>query len=107
MCKVYTDVDGIKSVFHFCPPVHVRKIIHYLKLVDYLHVQADKPCYNYYKRFFCRLFEVMYTIILHLELNIRTSAREFGYIASASSKCSDASEHGHRQSLTRAFASRM
>ena len=37
MCKVYTDVGGI-----------VRKIIHSLKLVDYLHVQADKPWYNYY-----------------------------------------------------------
>ena len=29
-----------------CP--HVRKIIHSLKLVDYLHVQADNPWYNYY-----------------------------------------------------------
>ena len=29
MCKVYTDVGGIK-------------------LVDYLHVQADNPWYNYY-----------------------------------------------------------
>ena len=29
-----------------CPPV--REIIHSLKLVDYLHVQADKPWYNYY-----------------------------------------------------------
>ena len=29
-----------------CPPV--RKIIHSLKLVDYLHVQADNPWYNYY-----------------------------------------------------------
>ena len=28
-----------------CPPV--RKIIHSLKLVDYLHVQADNPWYNY------------------------------------------------------------
>ena len=26
----------------------VRKIIHELKLVDYLHVQADKPWKNYY-----------------------------------------------------------
>ena len=31
------------------PPV--RKIIHSLKLVDYLHVQADKPLYNYYITF--------------------------------------------------------
>ena len=44
MCKVYTDVGGIKLVYHVCPPV--RKIIHSLKLVDYLHVQADKPWYN-------------------------------------------------------------
>ena len=29
-----------------CPPV--RKIIHSLKLVDDLHVQADNPWYNYY-----------------------------------------------------------
>ena len=29
-----------------CPPV--RKIIHSLKLVDYLHVQAGNPWYNYY-----------------------------------------------------------
>ena len=29
-----------------CPPV--RKIIHSLKLVDYLHVQADNPWYNCY-----------------------------------------------------------
>ena len=27
-----------------CPPV--RKLIHSLKLVDYLHVQADNPWYN-------------------------------------------------------------
>ena len=29
-----------------CPPV--RKIIHSLKLVGYLHVQADNTWYNYY-----------------------------------------------------------
>ena len=29
-----------------CPPV--RKIIHSLKLADYLHVHADNPWYNYY-----------------------------------------------------------
>ena len=45
MCKVYTDVGGIKQLYHVCPPV--RKIIHSLKLVDYLHVQADNPWYNY------------------------------------------------------------
>ena len=46
MCKVYTDMGGIKWLYHVCPPV--RKIIHSLKLVDYLHVQADNPWYNYY-----------------------------------------------------------
>ena len=48
ICKVYTDVGGIKYMllFHICPPV--RKIIHSLKLVDYLHVQADNRWYNYY-----------------------------------------------------------
>ena len=46
MCKVYTDVGGIKQLYHVCPPV--CKIIHSLKPVDYLHVQADNPWYNYY-----------------------------------------------------------
>ena len=32
MCKVYTDVGGIKYLYHVP-----------LKLVDYLHVQTDKP----------------------------------------------------------------
>ena len=45
MCKVYTDVCGIKWLYHVCPPV--RKIILTLKLVDYLNVQADNPWYNY------------------------------------------------------------
>ena len=52
MCKVYTDVGGIKKLYHVCPPV--RKIIHSLKLMDYLHVQADNPWYNYYVYFFSR-----------------------------------------------------
>ena len=46
MCKVYTDEGGIKLLYHDCPPV--RKIIHSLKLVDYLHAQADNPWYDYY-----------------------------------------------------------
>ena len=46
MCKVYTDVGGIKLLNHVCPPV--RKIIHSLKLVDYLHVHAENPWYNYH-----------------------------------------------------------
>ena len=36
----------IVIVYHVCPPL--RKIIHSLKLVDYLHVQADNPWYNFY-----------------------------------------------------------
>ena len=50
MFKVYTYVGGIKELYHICPPV--RKIIHSLKLVAYLHVQADNPWYNYYKVIF-------------------------------------------------------
>ena len=46
MCNVYTDVGGIKYLYHVCPPV--RKIILSLKLVNYLHVLADNPWYNYY-----------------------------------------------------------
>ena len=45
MCKIYTDVGGIKWIYHICPPV--RKIIHSLKLVDYFHVQADNQWYSY------------------------------------------------------------
>ena len=70
MFKVYTDIGGIKKVipclstckqdnplakarglssrtgglYHVCPSV--RKIIHSLKIVDYLHVQIDNPWYN-------------------------------------------------------------
>ena len=48
MCKVYTVVGGIKKLYlyYVCPPV--RKIIYLLKLVDYLHVQAGNPWYNYF-----------------------------------------------------------
>ena len=46
MCKVFTDVGGKNSYTMGCPPG--RKIIHSLKLVDYLHVQADNPWYKYY-----------------------------------------------------------
>ena len=46
MYKVYTHVGGLKLLYHVCPPV--RKIIHELKLVDYLHVQADNPWYYLY-----------------------------------------------------------
>ena len=41
MCNVCTDVGGKNSYTMF---VHM----HSLKLVDYLHVQADNPWYNYY-----------------------------------------------------------
>ena len=40
MCIIYTDVGGLKELYHVCPSV--RKIIHSLKLLDYLYVQADK-----------------------------------------------------------------
>ena len=46
MCKVYTNVGGIKRLYYVCLPV--CKVIHSLKLVDYLNVQADNPWYNYY-----------------------------------------------------------
>ena len=47
MCKVYTNVGGIKKKsYHDCPPA--REIIHSLKLADYLQVQAARPEYNYY-----------------------------------------------------------
>ena len=47
MCKAYTNEGGIKKTYTMvCPPV--REIIHSLKLVDYLLIQADKPWYNYY-----------------------------------------------------------
>ena len=51
MCKGYTGVGGIKKLYNVCPPV--RKIILSLKLVYYLHVQADNPWYNYYLFKFC------------------------------------------------------
>ena len=46
MCKVYTDVGGIKWLYYVCP--HVGKIIDSLKLKNYLQVQGYNPCYNYY-----------------------------------------------------------
>ena len=46
MCKGYTDAGSIKQLHHVSPPV--REIIHSLKLVEYLYVQADNPRYNYY-----------------------------------------------------------
>ena len=41
MCKVYTDVDDIRHLYHECPPV--LEIIDLLKLLDYLHVQGGQP----------------------------------------------------------------
>ena len=35
MCKVYTDVGGIKTLYYVCLHVPVCTIIHSLKLVDY------------------------------------------------------------------------
>ena len=46
LSKAYTDMDGKNSSTIVCPPV--RDIIHSLKLVDNLLVQADKPWYDYY-----------------------------------------------------------
>ena len=42
--KVYTDIGSIYQLYHVCPPV--RKIIHSLKLVDYIHVQADRTAHG-------------------------------------------------------------
>ena len=58
MCKVYIDVGCIKQLYHVCPPV--RKIIHSLKLVYYLHLQADNPWYNCYLAL-TQLFPVLLT----------------------------------------------
>ena len=63
ICKVYTGVGGIKPLYHVCPPV--RKIIHSLKLVDYLHVQADNPWYNYYLNQSRALANYVYTCIIN------------------------------------------
>ena len=68
MCKVYTDVGGIKQLYHVCPPV--RKIIHSLKLVDYFHVQADNPWYNYY---LAREVDLYRTFALYLQITGGTS----------------------------------
>ena len=46
ICKALTDVGGIKKLYHVFPPV--RKIIHSLKFVVYLHLQADSPWYSQY-----------------------------------------------------------
>ena len=43
MSEDYNDEGGIEYLYHVCRPVRV--IIHSLKLVDYLFVQADKPWY--------------------------------------------------------------
>ena len=67
MCKVNTDIGGIKQLYHVCPPV--RKIIHSLKLVDYLHVQADNPWYNYCLFYlFCTLRAVTYLKLLEVHV---------------------------------------
>ena len=56
MWKVYTDVCDIKQLYHVCP--HVRKIIPSLKFVDYLHVRADNPWYNFYVEY-CKLMKYL------------------------------------------------
>ena len=47
MCKVYTDVGGINTLYYVCLHVPVHPIIHSQKLADYLHNQADNPWYKY------------------------------------------------------------
>ena len=54
MCKVYSDVGGIKQLYDVYPPV--RKITNPLKPLDYLHVHADDPWYNYYLNKFTSMF---------------------------------------------------
>ena len=67
ICKVFTDVGGMKKLYHVCPPV--RKIIHLLKLVDYLQVQADNPWYNFYLNMHAQLSsgvrDLMFSLIIH------------------------------------------
>ena len=46
VCRVYTERGGITQLYYVYPSV--RQIIHSLKLVDYLHVQAVNQLYNYY-----------------------------------------------------------
>ena len=46
LSKVCTAEGGINSYTKVCQPV--LDIIHSLKLVDYLLLQADKPWYYYY-----------------------------------------------------------
>ena len=66
---VFTDVGGIKLLYNACAPV--RKIIHSFKLVDYLHMQADNPWYNYHIQdrvglkylFAGQLFAIAYPVI--------------------------------------------
>ena len=50
-----------------CPPV--RKIIHSLKLVDYLHVQADNPWYNYYLTLLNGVVHDSQRLLSHLLVN--------------------------------------
>ena len=72
MCMAYTDVGGIKQLYHVCPPV--RKIIHSLKLVDYPHIQADKPWYNSYVTNGCNFMKLVlniydYELVMHMKFH--------------------------------------
>ena len=53
-------------LYHDCPPVRKIHIILSLKLVDRLHIQADKPWYNYNLK--C-LF-LTFNILLESKINI-------------------------------------
>ena len=49
MCKVYTDEGGIKLLYHGLSACTGDNPL--TKAPDYLHVQADKPWYDYYIAF--------------------------------------------------------
>ena len=59
-----TDLLESSKAFGLCPMG--SKIIHSLKLVDYLHVQADNPWYNFYIFGFIRWDIVRIPIIWRL-----------------------------------------
>ena len=77
MCKIYTDVGGIKQLYHVCPPV--RKIIHSLKLVNYLHIQADNPWYNYYLKYYALLLQSRYVSLVALEVEAVSLSMMYEY----------------------------
>ena len=74
MCKVYTDVGDIKSIYHVYPPV--CKTIHSVKIMGSLHVQADNPLYNYFISFTWRIFDkncYMFYCVHKYDMNLMRS----------------------------------